>query len=265
MNIYGLFIDIRKENLHLVDQQLLRFNNDQYLTYEESLEKLKEIYSNNDIEYALEANKLVQQSLTHVKWSKVNRVEFRQLIPIWDNFFLFFLGLFYDDPQIQRYHFVDYQRSLERGIGICGDASMVLSQILDKKQINNRIVSFKGHVITEVDFKDGKNILLDPDFGVEIQMSLDELVSNPNKAKQFYIDAGYSDFEATSLSRIYGTKHNSFESDFEFMPKRYIFEYTSYILKWIIPILLIMLPIWHRFKIRPDPSFANSNIPNDKL
>ena len=60
MNIYGLFIDIRKENLHLVDQQLLRFNNDQYLTYEESLEKLKEIYSNNDIEYALEANKLVQ-------------------------------------------------------------------------------------------------------------------------------------------------------------------------------------------------------------
>ncbi|MFT6836447.1 MAG: hypothetical protein ACJA0H_002497 [Francisellaceae bacterium] len=67
--------------------------------------------------------------------------QFNQLIPIWENYFIYFMGVFSGIPEYERYHFANYQRSLERGIGLCGDASMVISQLLDKQNISNKILT----------------------------------------------------------------------------------------------------------------------------
>lgn len=241
INIYGLFADIRKPNLDQVNPEKLRFINNDYLSYSDSIEKLKAIEHESQSEYAQKANRLVQQSLTHIKWNKVDPGEFRQLVPIWENYLLYIIGIFSDQPQIKRYHFINYKRSLERGIGICGDASMVLSQILDKKGIDNRIVSYRGHVITEITIADNKKILLDPDFGVEINMSVEDLSADPGSAYTYYLNAGYSEKEARSLVNIYGGNHILYEDVFAFMPKRYVFEYLSYVLKWLIPVCLLVL------------------------
>lgn len=243
INIYGLFKDIRKKNLDQVSPELLRFNTDNYLSYSDSIKKLNAIKYKNHFDYAKKANKLVQQSLTHIEWKKVDSTEFRQLIPIWENYLLYFAGTFSNQPQIERYHFIDYKRSLERGIGICGDASMVLSQILDKQGIDNQIVSYRGHVITQITLNENKKILLDPDFGVEINMSLEELSTNPFGAYSYYLSAGYSKREAQTLVRIYSNKYTLFDNVYAFMPKRYVFEYLSYVLKWLIPIILLLVSL----------------------
>ena len=243
INIYGLFQDIRVKDLDQVSPDLLRFPNDNYLTYEDSIEKISSIKRGDDYEYAIKANKLVQNSMTHVDWNKVDRTTFHQLVPLWENYMLHLIGRISSDPQLKRYHFVDYKRSLRRGIGICGDASMVLSQILDKRGINNKIISYKGHVITEATLANERQILLDPDFGVELTMSNEELSANPSSAYPFYIMSGYSEKEAASLSRIYGTDYAIFDNVYSFMPKRYIFEYASYILIWLIPTALLLLSL----------------------
>ena len=65
INLYGTFTDIRLDGLDQVDPALLRFENDDYLTYEESISKLNAIKLDSKIDYALKANAIVQQSLTH--------------------------------------------------------------------------------------------------------------------------------------------------------------------------------------------------------
>jgi len=251
INLYGLFTDIRKGNLDQVNPELLRFKNDDYLSYSSSIKKLEALEHEDPFDYAHKANKLVQQSLTHIEWNKVNAAEFRQLIPIWENYLLYFVGIFSDLPQYERYHFVDYNRSLERGVGICGDASMVLSQILDKKGIDNQIISYQGHVITQARFNNNI-ILLDPDFGVELDMSLEELVADPSNAYAYYRNAGYSEREARSLVKIYGTKHTVFDDVYAFMPKRFLFEHVSYVLKWLIPAILILISLFIVRHIKKD-------------
>lgn len=251
INFYGLFFkDIRKKNLDQVSPVLLRFNNDNYISYSDSIKKLNALEYKDHFDYAQKANKLVQQSLTHVKWDRVDPTEFRQLIPIWENYLLYFAGRFSGLPQMERYHFVDYKRSLKRGIGICGDASMVLSQILDNKGIDNQIVSFQGHVITEITLNDSKKVLLDPDFGLKMNISLEELVANPDSAYLNYRNAGFSEREAQALVRAYNTEYTTFDNVYAFMSKRYIFEHLSYVLIWLIPaaLLLISLLILSRIK-----------------
>ena len=143
-------------------------------------------------------------------------------------------------PQFERYHYANYKRNLERGIGICGDASTILSSIMDNHGIPNRIIAFRGHVIVEYEREDGGVELIDPDFGVELGMTLDELLERPEAAKEKYLAAGYTERESDALKRIYQTSHSIFDDTFHFMSKRYIFEEVSYWLKWLLPIGLIV-------------------------
>ena len=196
----------------------------------------------------------MKDSLSHIEWNKVDAKQYRLLIPVWENYFLYLLGNFSGLPQFERYHFVDYKRSIKRGIGICGDASMVLSQLLDKKGVENNIVSYRGHVITEAIFKDNSSMLLDPDFGVILGMNLQDLNDSPASAYSAYIEAGYSEREALKLVRIYSTQYTLFDDTYEFMCKLYIFEYLSYILKWLLPAIFIFLAYKLSYKQQKMPS-----------
>ena len=47
------------------------------------------------------------------------------------------------------------------GVGVFGDASMVLSQVLSKYDIDNKILTFPRHVIAKANFPDGTEHVLD--------------------------------------------------------------------------------------------------------
>ena len=244
LNIYGLTQPIRKPGLGVNDLEQLRFIPAEVWSYEQSLTAIANLDgSSPPSALAHKANRVVNQSLVHVSWTEVDPVEYRQLVPVWENYFLWAIGKFSGLPQFERYHYANYKRNIERGIGICGDASTVLSSIMDNYEIPNRIISFRGHVIVEYEREDGKRELIDPDFGVELGMTLDELLERPEKAKAKYMEAGYSEREFEALKRSYQTNHAVFDDTFHFMSKRYIFEAVSYWLKWLMPALLILTPI----------------------
>ena len=244
LNGYGLFCDIRPNNLGLFDEDL-RFAGDISIGYEDfeaQLAELKALPPSKAIVKTV--TQLVSKSLTHLDWERVDPVEYHQLVPAWENFILYLMGRFSGLEYYERYHYTNFHRSVERGIGICGDASMVLSQVLDQLGISNRVVAFPDHVVVSVD-DPSFNVVADPDYGVVMDYNLDKLVSDPQLAYGSYLASGYSAAEALGITRIYMKKHNIvFESAFLFVPKRFIFESMSYILKWLIPMAFITIGLF---------------------
>ncbi|SFR58762.1 hypothetical protein SAMN05216203_1609 [Marinobacter daqiaonensis] len=246
INLYGLTQPLRKPGLGVTDRDQLRFVTEEVWSYQQSLDAIDRLAGIEPLTQRAEAaNKVVNQSLVHVKWNRVDPEEYRQLVPIWENYFLWAIGRFSGLPQFERYHYADYRRNIRRGIGICGDASTILSSVMDRYGIPNRIVSFHGHVIVEFEDSDGRRNLLDPDFGVGLGIPLESLLEDPKQVRDRYLAAGYSERETDTLLSIYKTDHAIFDDTYHFMSKRYVFEHASYVAKWLVPVALIVLPlIW---------------------
>ena len=244
INLFGLSQSVRKPGLEETSPEKLRFVPEQVWSYRQSMAAIDDLAgAEARYELAERANRVVHQSLVHIDWERVDPNEFRQLIPIWENYFLWAVGRFSSLPQFERYHYADYRRSILRGIGICGDASIALSSIMDRYLIPNRIVSFDGHVIVEFQTDAGEWLLMDPDFGVALGTSLDRLEQNEDRVKARYLNAGYSEREVEYLFEAYRSDPVIFEDTFSFMTLRYLFEEMTYLLKWPIPIALILVPV----------------------
>lgn len=240
LNVYGLTQPIRKPGLGVTDQEQLRFIPDQVWSYEQSMAAIMSLDpSASARELVGDANTVVNQSLVHVDWPEVDPQEYRQRVPLWENYFLWAIGTFSGLPQFERYHYANYKRNIRRGIGICGDASTVLSSILDNHGIENRIVSFHGHVIVEYEDEKGNRYLADPDFGVELEGNLEQLVRDPDRFRKHYADAGYPPDEVDYLFKAYESRFAIFDDTYHFMTKRYIFEEVSYVMKWLLPVVLL--------------------------
>ena len=241
INLFGLSQPLRKPDLQNADVTELRFVPESVWSYRQSMAAIEALSSESGVPaYAEVANQVVHRSLVHVDWNRVNPEAYRQLIPLWENYFLYALGKYSGLPQFERYHFADYRRNIRRGIGICGDASTALSSVLDLRGIENRIVSFEGHVIVEYEDDEGRYRLLDPDFGVVLGVSLPELLEDPNTVKSRYLSAGYSEAEVAYLFDTYRGGFRVFDDTYHFMSKRYLFEYASYVAKWAMPFLLLL-------------------------
>jgi len=248
LNFYGLTQSIRKPGLG-TDIDELRFVPESVWTYEQSMAAIDDLSKIDTVhQLAVSANHVVNQSLVHVDWERIDQVSYRQLIPAWENYFLYLLGRFSGLPQFERYHYSDYKRNIRRGIGICGDAATTLSSVLDYYSISNKIISFEGHVLVEYIDSDGKPYLMDPDFGVLLEMDTIELVANPESVRNIYSEAGYSTNEIDFLLGAYKRNYAIFNDTFHFMSKRYLFERLSYIAKWIFPTFLILFFLVYLFR-----------------
>ena len=173
---------------------------------------------------ANQANSLTSSGLVHLQWNQVDPEVYNLKIPIWENYVLYLLNLFTDIEQFERYHFADYKKNLERGVGICGDASTILSSILDKNHIKNEIITFDGHVIVQYENDQEERKLLDPDFGIQMDFDIHELYAKPSSIRKVYEEAGYSEREIKTLEKVYKRGFLVFDDTFHFMTKRYIFE-----------------------------------------
>lgn len=239
INIYGVFQDIRPSNIQEEELRFGKFDLD--LELERPVESFYKRPGEGDEEYSQRVTKLISANLAHIHWERYDPSKFNQLVPIWENYFLYFMGRFSGIPEFYRYHFADYERSLKRGIGICGDASMIMSQLLDKAGIDNQLYTFPGHVIVGVNFQNGTEKLFDPDFGVSLNMTPNDVMSSPAVAAQHYIDAGYYRSDYDLLLNVYNNEFKSWDNVRHFITKKYYFEKVSYWLKWPLP-LLMMFP-----------------------
>ena len=239
-NVYGLYQSMRP----LLPADELRFINDVSLSYEETLNGVQKIDRESEKEYAARLTRVIAQGLAHINWNKYDNTRYNQLIPIWENYFLYFMGKFSGIPEFKRYHYSNYQKSLKRGIGICGDAAMIMSQLLDKQDIKNQILTFPGHVVVAAQF-DGKEFMFDPDFGVALVNSPDKIHDSPWIVNKYYKQQKYSDREIRNLNAVYGNEYQRWNGVEHFIFKKYYFEKISYMLKWPLPFLMIIFSLMY--------------------
>jgi hypothetical protein len=240
INIYGEFQQIRPADF---SNDQLRFPDDQPETFEKTISQLKKIKNETDLQFSQRVTQVVSAGLAHIHWEAYSPDKFNQLVPIWENYFLFFMGMFTNIPEYEKYHFANYKKSLERGIGICGDASMIMSQILDEQGIANKILTFPGHVVVSAEFSDGNEAILDADFGVTVVISKNQLKENYNIIAQQYISAGYTARDEIFFQQMYQQDYIVWDGVEHFITNKYYFEHISYALKWPLPILLIIISI----------------------
>ena len=241
INFYGVFQDVRPVEF-FADE--LRFKNDITLTREETLNGIERLDGESDKAYAERVTKVIGAGLAHIHWRRYESDKFNQLIPIWENYFIYFMGKFSGIPEYERYHFANYERSLNRGIGICGDASMIMSQLLDEQGIDNQLITFPGHVIISATFDDGEQLTYDPDFGVPLLHSVDELQSIVGATSEAYLNAGYPYSDISIMNRIYDNPFERWDGVSHFITKKYYFEILAYWLKWPFPIVLVITGIF---------------------
>ncbi|PCI59649.1 MAG: hypothetical protein COB35_10810 [Gammaproteobacteria bacterium] len=246
INIYGLFHTIRPA-VFFSDE--LRFKDDITLTLQQTEQAINRKKNESPQQYASRITKVIASGIAHIKWDDYDSRRFNQLVPIWDNYFLYFMGKYSGIPEFQRYHFANYQRSINRGIGICGDASMIMSQLLDKQNIKNQIITFPGHVILAAKFADGSEKSYDPDFGVIIDKSPEELKINHKSIGKLYTAAGYTANDQRIMSRIYNNHFERWNGVKHFITNKYYFEKITYLLKWPLPLLLIFIGLFKSIKI----------------
>jgi len=247
INIFGLFKEIRPSVFFEDD---MRFQFDGPKPYIETLKKTTKLSHESSDSYADRLTSVIADGLGHINWDDVDPTKYHQLIPVWENYILYIMGKISGIPEYERYHYADYERSLERGIGICGDASMIMSQILNKNKIKNQIISYDGHVIVEAKTNSNKAYIYDADFGVVINHSVDEIKQNPNLIELPYSNKSYTKKDIESLKKAYSGRLARWDGVEHFITKKYYFEYLAYLLKWLLPIILIFLPISYRFYSR---------------
>lgn len=242
VNLYGLTQNIRPEGLFNSD---MRFKNDITISYEELMSSIDKKEGESQERYAERLTSVIANGIAHIHWhDEADTRRFNQLIPVWENYFLYVMGLLSGIPEYEKYHFADYKRSLTRGIGICGDASMIMSQLLSEYGITNQIISFPGHVVVTAQYPNGREELYDPDYGVYIPYSLSEVTMSTGKAAHRYSIYGYPESDINFFLQEYSKEYQRWDSVSHFIMKKYYFEKVAYMLKWPLPIVLMIISGW---------------------
>lgn len=246
INCIGLVTSLRNSEIYSESSTL--FKNDISLTEEEVIQELdkKEL---SDKEYAIKANETINNGIAHY-WVDEGISKYNLRIPFYENYILF-TASYISPSSFEKYEYCDYRKALERGVGLCSQHSIILSEFLSANDINNRIVGLSGHVVVmaQIDAENDIWWILDPDYGVTIKYNLDEIEENPAIIREFYLKKGYSSENVDMLIDIFEKDGNSIStSDKTYCSnKKYYFERLSYISIWLIPILILLVV---RFKFK---------------
>ena len=243
INGYGLTQSLR--NPALLEENNVLFINDIQFSLPEMLSHIPRTAQETPQQYAQRMNTVVQKGIAHIKdWQDPETIQKYHLnLPIWENYLLFFLShLPYFKTELRPYHFSDYKKSIERGIGLCGDHAIILSSLLEREGIATAIVAFHGHVVTEV-ILGNKAATFDPDYGVVIPYPITTIHATPQIIRPYYLQAGYNENKVAILAKIYASSPKIFANVYEFGPTKMQVEIAAYILIWLIPGITIAIGI----------------------
>lgn len=246
MNFVGVLKTTRLADLEKVTAT--RFQNDILLSRAEFEQQLKGREGENDRVYLNRLVDVVANGLLHIKTDDQKELDGFFRIKPTDNWIIFLLSYIY--PSYWRvYHYMKPERTIARGVGYCGDAAIVASWALEKRGISPRLAAFdRGHVIAEIVLPSDSNstqldtIFVDADFGMIISGSIEKIHRDTNLVRKAYLDAGYTQADADQLIYNYIGTFRYYKNYIDFSPRKLMLENLLYILKWLIPLFLILVP-----------------------
>lgn len=248
VDIIGLFIPLRNPDIYT--EKSVAFQNDITLTNIEA-----KILLNKELprkEYIIEATNTVNKTIAHY-WEDAGIDKYNLRIPFYKNYILYTLSYIY--PSIyKKYEFCNYEKAIERGVGLCSQQAIALVNILNRHNIEAKVVGLDGHVVATALADTEKNEwwTLDPDFGVIIKKDIETIEDNPKIIEQYYSEKNSPEM-VQKIESIYGKDGNvvyptGVVNYIDCNWKKIMVRQASYILKWVIPIIFIFPLLWLKLK-----------------
>lgn len=232
-NITGLFKSLRNEELY---SEITPYKDDITIRFEEA-KKLWERGENESVkDFAARATMLVNKSMAHY-WRNEGIKKYYMRVPLWENYILrikqWITGR-------KKYEFRNYQKVIERGVGLCSQPCIGLKYLLNENGIEADLWDLQQHIVVGVTFYDRTEYTLDPDYGYVIPVGMSGLQGNPNLARK-----AYKNHDAVYASHVTEHKHTddivkmyTQEGNHIYYMKK-SFEDFSYVAKWVLPFMLI--------------------------
>ena len=243
INILGLFIPLRNESIY---QQRTGFADDIILTEQELYHQINQPVIEKK-EYITNLNKAVNQGIAHY-WRDEGINKYNMRVPFYENYLLF-IASYLNPEEYLKYEFVNYRRAVERGIGLCSQHAIIVSEILKERSVSSFIIGLSGHVVLRAQVAENPDEwwVLDPDYGVIIPYDIYFIEGNPPIIRTFYAQAGYGPKRISKLEKIYEKEGNvvGHEQGVEgYNVKNYEDEPIFYLYKWMIPSILMIPSIF---------------------
>ncbi|MCH8332833.1 hypothetical protein IIC65_02780 [Candidatus Sumerlaeota bacterium] len=236
LNISGFFIPLRNSKIYT--ELETGFTDDITLTAEQTMAQISRLEGERAEDYVRRLNGVINRGIAHY-WEDEGIRRYRLHVPPYENFLLYVAG--HLDRRLKKYEFYDYKKAIERGVGLCSQQSLIVGSILSENQVRARLAGLEGHVVTlaEVDEARGVWWVLDPDYGVIIDHSLDEIESDPELIRPYYSARGYGAEAVDNLVRIYGPDGNRVRESAARYHTLAWFERLTYVMIWLIPVVCL--------------------------
>jgi len=235
-NLAGVFISLRNPAIYQEPDN--EFSNDISLSQEQFFHALESVKGDRE-QVLRQITAIVNNGIAHY-WKDAGINKYNLRIPFYENYILNVASYIY--PKIFLHcEFMDYRRAVERGVGLCSQQSIILSEVVKQRGIDAKIVGLNGHVVMMALADKVNNTwwMLDPDYGVVIPDSLSEIEKNPDIIRPYYSLKGYPDNKIDNLVNIYRFEGNVVVDGVKDY-SQYYFEIAAYLLIWVIPVLLIL-------------------------
>jgi hypothetical protein len=166
-------------------------------------------------------------------------------------------------PSFAAYEFIDPGRALRRGLGLCGQQALALVGLLAERGFTVGRLRLREHMTTWV-HADGKELILDPDLGTVLPFAIEHAEANLDEVRRLYYETSAQLFsDPASKARALDSIVASYAAN----NKRsgpgladsagggaLAIEHGLYILKWAIPLLLLVASGWlARGAVAPQP------------
>jgi len=247
VNSISLFVPLRHPDIDT--EKLTGFKNDISIDFGTATKLLENLNPADTRKYVIQVTDIFNRGIAHY-WPDDGKKKYNLTIPIYENYILYILQFIY--PNIyEKYEYCNYEKALERGIGLCSQQSIAITDFLNKKGVKAKIVGLDGHVLTTVlvDIEKDEWWILDPDFGVVVPQGLAEIEKNPKIVKPYYEKKlGKEEGILDKIIEIYGSSGNEIYSDaiignvgyIDCNWKKVLIEWLSSFLIWAIPIIFIL-------------------------
>jgi hypothetical protein len=194
-------------------------------------------------------NTAIAGGLAHY-WPEPGEADADLPVPLWKNWLLWLVARL--DPilhplfgsargDLLRYEFRNADDALERGIGLCSQAGMATVQVLLDAGVDASLVSLGGHTIATARAPDGREFILDADYGVVLPFGLAHADAHPDDVVRHYEQAGYDAATARWVADIYGSEGNRvvWGGAAGTAPGRVRLERTAQWAKWWGPVVML--------------------------
>ncbi|WP_129633111.1 transglutaminase-like domain-containing protein [Candidatus Oscillochloris fontis] len=164
-------------------------------------------------------------------------------IPPTENWLLWGMGFI--NPYFQLWEFSDYDKALERSVGLCSQHAIVLNGLLQKQGIPSEIVMLGlYHVVNRVELDDGTWVIADPDTGVILPDFVD---ITPEIIRSAYVGHLAIQTEGKDLVDYYIQAYQApvriTATPFEYNQENASFERMAYAYKWLVPLILVLFAL----------------------